>query len=50
MADRAGSDLQIETDALVYAVGFRVDEHVVCTSVLSRESLPFLDLFLTTYE
>lgn len=42
--------VQIDTDPFVYAVGFRVDEHVVCTSVLPRESLPFLDLFLTTYE
>ena len=42
--------VQIDTDPLVYAVGFRVDRHVVCTSVLPRESLPFLDLLLTTYE
>ena len=34
----------------VYAVGFRVDEHLVCTIVLPRESLPFLDLSMTTYE
>jgi hypothetical protein len=42
--------VQIDTDPFVYAVGFRVDEHVVCTSVLPRESLPFLDLGLRTYE
>lgn len=42
--------VRIDTDPFVYAVGFRVDEHVVCTSVLPRESLPFLDLALTTYE
>lgn len=42
--------VQIDTDPLVYAVGFRVDEHVVCTSVVPRESLPFLDFSLTTYE
>jgi hypothetical protein len=42
--------VQIDIDPFVYAVGFRVDEHVVCTSVLPRESLPFLDLCLTTYE
>ncbi|MGL3149568.1 hypothetical protein ACSS7Z_04335 [Microbacterium sp. A82] len=42
--------VQIDTDPFVYAVGFRIDEHVVCTSVLPRESLPCLDLSLTTYE
>lgn len=42
--------VQIDTDPFVYAVGFRIDEHVVCTSVLPRESLPSLDLSLTTYE
>ncbi len=42
--------IQIDTDPFVYAVGFRVDEHVVCTTVLPRDSLPFLDLALTTYE
>lgn len=46
--DRAA--VQIDTDPFVYAVGFRIDEHVVCTSVLPRESLPSLDLSLTTYE
>lgn len=52
-ADVDGRDLpaaQIDTDPFVYSVGFRVDEHVVCTAVLSRDSLPFLDLALTTYE
>lgn len=42
--------LQIDTDPFVYAVGFLVDEYVVCTTVLPRDSLPFLDLALTTYE
>ncbi|WP_166877892.1 hypothetical protein [Salinibacterium sp. ZJ450] len=42
--------VQIDTDPFVHAVGFRVDEHVVCTSVLPRESLPFLDFSLKTYE
>jgi hypothetical protein len=42
--------VQIDTDPFVYAIGFRAAEQVVCTSVLSRESLPFLDFALTTYE
>ena len=42
--------VQVDTDPFVYSVGFRVDEHVVCTVVLPRESLPFLDLALTSYE
>lgn len=42
--------VQIDTDPFVYAVGFRIDEHAVCTSILPRESLPSLDLSLTTYE
>jgi len=42
--------VQIDTDPLVYAVGFRVDENVVCTTVVSRDSLPLIDLALTTYE
>ena len=41
---------QIDTDPLVYAVGFRVDAHTVCTCVLSRDSLPFLDLALTPFD
>lgn len=42
--------VQIDTDPLVFAIGFRVDERVVCTCVLTRESLPFLDFSLSTYE
>jgi hypothetical protein len=45
--DRAA--VHIDTDPFVYSVGFQVDEHVVCTTVLPRDSLPFLDLALTTY-
>lgn len=41
--------LHVDTDPFVYAVGFRVDEHVVCTVVLPRDSLPFLDLALVTF-
>ena len=42
--------VHIDTDPFVYAVGFRVDEHVVCTSVVPRDALPFLDLSLTRVE
>lgn len=42
--------VQIDTDPFVYAVGFRVDENVVCTTVVPRDSLPLIDLTLTTYE
>ncbi|MCI9859640.1 hypothetical protein MIBA_15680 [Microbacterium proteolyticum] len=38
----------IDTDPFVYAVGFRVDEHTVSTNVFPRDSLPLLDLSLTT--
>lgn len=44
------SGVQIDTDPFVYAVGFRVDEHVVCTVVVPRDSLPLIDLAVTTYE
>ncbi|UYO96501.1 hypothetical protein OED01_12935 [Microbacterium sp. M28] len=47
---RHRSAVQIDTDPFVYAAGFRIDEHIVCTSVLPRESLPFIDLSLTTYD
>ncbi|CAH0145808.1 hypothetical protein [Microbacterium sp. Bi128] len=40
----------IDTDPFVYAVGFRVNEHVVCTTVLPRDSLPFLTLSLSRIE
>ncbi len=46
--DRAA--LHIDTDPFVYAVGFRVDDHVVCTTVVPRDSLPFVDLEITTFE
>ena len=42
--------MQIDTDPFVYAVGFRVQENVVCTTVVSRDSLPLIALALTTYE
>lgn len=45
--DRAA--VHIDTDPFVYAVGFRIDEHVVCTTVIPRDALPLLDLALTTY-
>lgn len=41
--------VQIDTDPFVYAVGFRVDENVVCTTVVPRGSLPLIDVALTTY-
>ena len=41
---------QIDTDPFVYGVGFRVNEHVVCTTVIPRDSLPYFDLTLTTFE
>lgn len=37
--DRAG--LRIDTDPFITAVAFRVDDHVVCTSVVPRDSLEF---------
>lgn len=40
--------IHIDTDPFVYAVGFRVDEHTVSTNVFPRDSLPLLDLSLTT--
>lgn len=45
---REQSAVQIDTDPFVYAVGFRVDEHVVCTTVLARDDLPSLRLALST--
>lgn len=39
--------LQIDTDPFVYSVGFRVDEHVVCTTVVPRDALPLIDLAVT---
>lgn len=42
--------VHIDTDPFVYAVGFRVNEHVVCTTVLPRDSLPFLTLSLARIE
>lgn len=41
--------LHIDTDPFVYAIGFRVDDHVVCTTVLPRDSLPFLDPAIMTF-
>ena len=42
--------VQIDTDPFVYAVGFRVDENVVCTAVVPRDSLPLIDLALVAYD
>lgn len=42
--------VQIDTDPFVYSVGFRVDDQVVCTTVLPRDSLPFLDLTFVTFD
>lgn len=36
--ERAG--VQIDTDPFVYGIGFRIDEHVVCTSVIPRRPRP----------
>lgn len=38
---------QIDTDPFVYGVGFRIDEHVVCTTVIPRDALPLVDLAVT---
>jgi hypothetical protein len=38
------SALHIDTDPFVYAVGVDVAERVICTVVVDREVLPFLDL------
>lgn len=40
--------LHIDTDPFVYAVGFEVAERVICTVVLDRDALPFLDLAVST--
>lgn len=40
--------LHIDTDPFVYAIGFRVDDHTISTNVFPRDSLPLLDLSLTT--
>lgn len=45
-ADHAA--LQIDTDPFVYSIGFRVDEHVVCTTVVPRDALPLIDLAVTS--
>lgn len=42
--------VHIDTDPFVYAVGVRVDDHVVCTTVLSRDSMPRVDLSLVRVE
>jgi hypothetical protein len=42
------SALQVDTDPFVYAVGFEVADRVVCTVVLDRDALPFLDLAVST--
>ncbi|MFJ6532637.1 hypothetical protein [Microbacterium sp. NPDC091662] len=41
--------LQIDTDPFVYSVGFRVDEHVVCTAVIPRDALPLVHLAVTRF-
>lgn len=45
--DRAG--VQIDTDPFVHGLGFRVDDNVVCTVVVSRDSLPLIDLALIPF-
>ncbi|MFJ2368174.1 hypothetical protein [Microbacterium sp. NPDC087665] len=40
--------VQIDTDPFVFAIGFRVDEHIVCTTVVPRDALESIDLALTT--
>lgn len=39
--------LCVDTDPFVYSIGFRVDEHVVCTAVIPRDALALIDLALT---
>ncbi|WP_378143719.1 hypothetical protein ACFJGV_09835 [Cnuibacter sp. UC19_7] len=41
--------VQIDTDPWVYAVGYRVDEQVLCTAVIDRDALPFVTLELSTF-
>lgn len=41
--------MQIDTDPWVYAVGYPVSGQVVCTVVLARDALPFVDLELSTF-
>ncbi|WP_040167888.1 hypothetical protein [Microbacterium gorillae] len=40
--------VHVDTDPFVYGFGFRIDPHLVCTTVVSRDSLPLLDLAITT--
>lgn len=47
---RDRSALHIDTDPFVYAIGFREDDNLVCTVVLPRDSLSFLDLGITTLQ
>ncbi|WP_341935482.1 hypothetical protein MRBLWO14_001134 [Microbacterium sp. LWO14-1.2] len=43
------SALHIDTDPFVYAVGFVIDPHVICTTVVARDDLAFFRLALTTF-
>ncbi|MCS5497885.1 hypothetical protein NY547_11615 [Cnuibacter physcomitrellae] len=45
----AREGVRIDTDPWVSAVGFPVSERVLCTAVVSRDALPFVDLELSTF-
>lgn len=40
--------VHIDTHPFVYSIGYRMNDHVVCTTVLPRNALPYLHLALTT--
>ncbi|TQK20609.1 hypothetical protein FBY40_3147 [Microbacterium sp. SLBN-154] len=41
--------ITVDTDPFVIGTGFRVDRQVVCTVVLARDDLPFIDVALETF-
>ncbi|ARJ06763.1 hypothetical protein GCM10010988_20720 [Cnuibacter physcomitrellae] len=45
----AREGVRIDTDPWVSAVGFPVSERVLCTAVVARDALPFVDLELSTF-
>lgn len=42
--------VQIDTDPFVFAIGFRVDEHTVCTTVVPGDAFESINLALMTYQ
>lgn len=41
--------MQIDTDPLVYSIGFPIDEQVTCTAVIPRDALALVDLAFTRF-